>query len=164
MDKGEAQYFIATSIVLFVFWTVLSSATDIQHVILGLLCAVGVSYYSSDLIKGGSSKLPKIGIVPAYFKYLGRLLVEIVLANIHVARIVLSPSLPIKPSIVKFNTALKSETGKVSLANSITLTPGTLTLDIIGDTFYVHALTQDAADEVTHWHMEKKLKEVEDAS
>ncbi len=88
---------------------------------------------------------------------------EIIKANIDVARIVLHPRLPIEPSIVKFKTTLKGDTAKVSLANSITLTPGTITMDIIGDTFYVHALTREAAEDVTNWPIEDLLKEVEDA-
>jgi multicomponent Na+:H+ antiporter subunit E len=59
---------------------------------------------------------------------------------------------------------LKSDTAKATLANSITLTPGTLTIDIKGDTFYVHTLTKEDADEVKRWHMEERLLEVEDAA
>ena len=54
------------------------------------------------------------------------------------ARIVLSPSLPINPGIVKFKSKLPTDYAKMVLANSITLTPGTLSIDIIDDTFYIH--------------------------
>jgi len=65
-------------------------------------------------------------------------LVELVKSNLDVARRIISPSLPINPGIVKFKTKLTSEYAKMVLANSITLTPGTLSLDIIDDTFYIH--------------------------
>ena len=59
-------------------------------------------------------------------------------ANFDVARRVIAPSLPINPGIVTFKTKLKSDYAQMVLANSITLTPGTLSIDIIDDTFYVH--------------------------
>ena len=63
---------------------------------------------------------------------------ELIKSNIDVARRVLTPSLPINPGIVKFKTKLSSDYSRMVLANSITLTPGTLSIDIIDDTFYVH--------------------------
>ena len=59
-------------------------------------------------------------------------------ANIDVARRVINPSLPINPGIVAIKTNLKSDQAKLFLANSITLTPGTLTVDIVDDTLYIH--------------------------
>ncbi len=63
---------------------------------------------------------------------------ELIKSNIDVARRVLTPSLPINPGIVKFKTKLTTDYSRMVLANSITLTPGTLSIDIIDDTFYVH--------------------------
>jgi len=63
---------------------------------------------------------------------------ELLKANFDVARRVITPSLPINPGIIKFKSNLKSDYAKMVLANSITLTPGTLSIDIIDDTFYVH--------------------------
>ena len=63
---------------------------------------------------------------------------ELIKSNISVAWIVLTPSLPINPGIVKFKSKLKTDYAKMILANSITLTPGTLSIDIIDDTFYIH--------------------------
>jgi len=79
--------------------------------------------------------------VPYFFYYC-------VKANLDVAMRVIHPDLPIRPGIVKVRTTLKSELAKTFLANSITLTPGTLTMDIDGDDFYVHWInihTDDAA-------------------
>jgi multicomponent Na+:H+ antiporter subunit E len=59
-------------------------------------------------------------------------------ANLDVAYRVLHPAMPIKPGIVKVKTTLKSEFARTLLANSITMTPGTLTVDIMGDYFYIH--------------------------
>ena len=62
----------------------------------------------------------------------------VVLANLDVAYRVIHPELPIRPGIVKVKTSLKTDMGKVFLANSITLTPGTLTVDIIGEELFIH--------------------------
>lgn len=84
--------------------------------------------------------------VSYYFMYLGVFLWELMLANLNVARIVFSPKIDIRPGIVKVKTRLKSRTGRLVLANSITLTPGTLVVDVDEDYLYVHWIdvrTQD---------------------
>jgi multicomponent Na+:H+ antiporter subunit E len=156
--------FVVAFVTLFLFWILVSSAIDVQHILIGAVAAFVVSHFSHDLLLQKGQTLPSLKALYLFFPYLAHLSIEIIKANIHVARIVLDPNLPIAPSIVKFKTKLKGETAKTSLANSITLTPGTLTVDIIGDDFYVHTLTKDAAEEVKHWHMEKRLAEVEDAA
>ncbi len=74
-------------------------------------------------------------------------LVALVKANFQVARIVINPKLPVNPGIVKFKSSLKSDFAKMVLANSITLTPGTLTVDLIEDEFYIHWLKMTSHDE-----------------
>ena len=78
--------------------------------------------------------------------YFGVFLVALVQANLDVARRVIAPSLPINPGVVKFKTKLKTNYSKMVLANSITLTPGTLTIDVVGDTFYIHWIDVHTTD------------------
>ena len=66
-------------------------------------------------------------------------------SSIDVARIVLSPSLPISPTTVELTTTESTEGGKVILGNSITLSPGTVTIDVHGDRLLVHCLTRESA-------------------
>jgi multicomponent Na+:H+ antiporter subunit E len=68
------------------------------------------------------------------FVFLG----ELIKSNLDVAFRVLHPKLPINPGIVKVKTRLTSRLGRIALANSITLTPGTITVETKGDTFYIH--------------------------
>ena len=89
-----------------------------------------------------------------YFRYLGVFMWELLLANMNVARIVFSPKINIHPGIVKVHTRLKSRTGRLVLANSITLTPGTLVVDIVDDTLYVHWI------DVTTQDSEKATREI----
>lgn len=72
--------------------------------------------------------------------YLPVFIYKLVLANLDVARRVLSPRIPLRPGIVKIKTNLKGDFGKLTLANSITLTPGTLSLDVIDDEIFVHTV------------------------
>jgi multicomponent Na+:H+ antiporter subunit E len=93
--------------------------------------------------------------------YLFNLVIDIVRANINVAKIVLSPRMPISPGMVRYRTKLKSDVGKVMLATSITLTPGTLTVDVEGDEFLVHVLTKENALGLTDWGIEEKIMKME---
>lgn len=74
------------------------------------------------------------------FIYLPVFIWKLILANIDVARRVLSFKIPLNPGIVKVKTNIKSDIGKLTLANSITLTPGTLTIDVKDDYIYVHTI------------------------
>ncbi len=167
MDRTSAREdkvsFITSFALLFLFWVLVSSAVDLQHILVGIGAALAVSHLSYDLMAKDPLRSPHPRALLPILLFIPTLILEIIKANIDVARIVLHPRLPIEPSIVKFKTTLKGDTAKVSLANSITLTPGTITMDIIGDTFYVHALTREAAEDVTNWPIEDLLKEVEDA-
>lgn len=73
------------------------------------------------------------------------LLHEVIKSSLEVARVVLSPSLPIQPELVELTTSEETESGKVILGNSITLSPGTVTIDVHEDRLLVHCLTADSA-------------------
>lgn len=78
--------------------------------------------------------------------YLGVFLWELILANLNVLRLVLSPRIDIHPGIVEIRTKLKSPLGRLVLANSITLTPGTLVVDIRGDSLFIHWINVSSKD------------------
>ncbi len=89
------------------------------------------------------------------------LLVEIVKSNIDVTRRILSPSLPISPTVVKLKALQRSELGKVIYANSITLTPGTVSIDVQRDEITVHAISEDGAAGLLAGAMNRKAAGVE---
>ena len=93
-----------------------------------------------------------------YWPWLGW---QIVKANIDVARRILAPGLPISPTVVKVKASQKSEVGKVMYANSITLTPGTISMRLEGDEIEVHALTREAAEELLQGEMDRRVSAVE---
>jgi multicomponent Na+:H+ antiporter subunit E len=92
------------------------------------------------------------------------LLWEIVKANLDVAKIILSPSMPISPRLIRVDVKQRTPLGQSLYANSITLTPGTISLDLRDDKILVHALTQDTADGVLEGTMDRKCAWVENGT
>ena len=85
---------------------------------------------------------------------------EVVKSSLDVARIVLTPSLPIRPEVVKFRASCQHPVDQAILANSITLTPGTLALDVYKGEIIVHALTAQGADELRKGEMDRRVREL----
>lgn len=131
---------ITVFILSFLVWMALTHIGDIQEVIAGLIVAFIVSMIAGKfLITTEKSEY----IIKRFFSaiiYLFKFLWEMIKANFHVAYIVLSPNLPIKPGIVKIKTNLTKDSAITVLTNSITLTPGTLTVDVNPETkeIYIH--------------------------
>lgn len=134
---------------LLITWVILSGLLDAFHISLGILSCALVTWLSSGLLFNDRSlsfysRLRQVSRLPLYLSWL---LWQIVLANIHVLRISFSPRVKeqIQPQLVRFRSGLKSDFEKYVLAQSITLTPGTVTLQIDGDVFLVHAISDVAA-------------------
>ena len=138
--------YIYTFLIMFGFWILLSGKFDLFHLTLGVLSSALVSFLSADLLmfKEGKNRLVT-GV--RFLMYLPWLLYQIVLSTMHVTFLALHPRMKdqIDPTIVTFKTKLKTNIAKVALANSITLTPGTITVRIEDQVFYVHAISRKAA-------------------
>lgn len=151
-DKAsEIKHFVVLFAALFLFWFLLSGRTEPKFIIMGLFSAAIAAWITTPLLR-----LPSIdgkGYYLAfqlpflkYFFYSIWLLWQIILSNIDLAKIILSPKMQIQPKIIYFNKAMNNPMAHVVLGNSITLTPGTVTVDILDDNRYViHALTDTAA-------------------
>jgi multicomponent Na+:H+ antiporter subunit E len=92
--------------------------------------------------------------------YIPWLTIQIFKANIHVAALALHPNPPIDPRIIRFKTKLKTDISLVTFANSITLTPGTITMDIIEGEFYVHALDRKVMKDLGTGEMENRIAHI----
>jgi multicomponent Na+:H+ antiporter subunit E len=92
-----------------------------------------------------------------FWRYAPWLLKEILVANLHVAKIILSPSLPISPIMVHYRSSQKTDLGRALYANSITLTPGTITTGTEGNVFRIHALTWRDVDGREEDDMDKRI-------
>ena len=139
---------IIVFILSFLAWIGLTGIPDIQQALAGFLVAAIVALASGHLLITTGKKNP---LVKRIIYGLGYLLIftwEMIKANLHVAYIVLHPLLPINPGIVKIQTNLKKDTSLTILSNSITLTPGTLTIDIHpqGGYLYIHHIDVKSKD------------------
>jgi len=127
---------------------------------LGAICSLLVSYFSHDLLFENIRAKGRPVSTVRFLVYLPWLSYQIILANFYVAFLVLSPKMAISPRITRFKTTLKSELSRVVLGNSITLTPGTITMDIADGEFYVHSLTKKVEDSLLSGEMEARVAHV----
>ena len=101
-------------------------------------------------------------LTPRILRYLPWLAVEVVKSNLELARRVLSPRLPIGPEIVELTASQKTDLGRATYANSITLTPSTVTIEAESDgTFVVHAISPEAAAELRSGEMDRQVTRME---
>lgn len=145
--RDKTFSFIFTFITMYFFWILNSGVIELFYLSLGAISALFVSYLFHEkftMIKelhlAFRSFMRFIGYMPWIIK-------EIALASWDVAKRVLDPRMPIDPIIISFQSTLKSQLAMTTLANSITLTPGTITIDVEQDgTFYVHSLAKEPAE------------------
>ncbi len=140
-------------LLLLLVWFLLGSR-DLQECITGLIVSLLIVILTRNL----TPVLGDIRLTPrALFIGLWYILVffkELLVSNLDVARRVIDPKLPLKPGIVRVRTRLRSDIGKMILANSITLTPGTLTVGIRGDLLYIHWI------EIRHRDLEGATRDI----
>lgn len=150
-----------TFLVMFGFWIILSGKFDIFHLTLGVISCVIVSALSADLLFHDTKKKVRPSEIFRFMLYIPWLLYEIVLATFHVAYIALHPRMMdlIEPRIVVFKTRLKKDISQVTLANSIILTPGTITVKVTEGNFYVHAISKKTAEGLPG-EMEERIAKV----
>ena len=133
-------------IVTLILWMLLFGTIGRMEVMTGVAAAPAVSALFGDVYPDELEKALSPVRWFYFIIYVPFFLYHCVMANFDVAFRVIPPELPIKPGIVKVRTTLKSEMAKTFLANSITLTPGTLTMDIDGDDLYVHWININTED------------------
>lgn len=149
--------YIITFFILFLNWVIWSGMFDAFHLSLGVISCLLVIYMSHDILFTREKFTSKHLIeVIRFIKYIPWLLYQIVLSNIHVASLVLNPKMPIDPQLIRFKAKLKKNISVVIFANSITLTPGTITADIKEGEFYVHCISRNVADDLLTGEMENK--------
>lgn len=141
--------FIITFVIMYGIWVLLSGKFDAFHMTLGVISCALVAYLSSDFLFSSPKPKGLLGQWIRFAAYVPWLMIEIVKANLHVMKLVLHPRGMdmIDPRIVKFRSKLKSDLALVTFANSITLTPGTITVyvSLDGD-FKVHAIDKASGD------------------
>lgn len=154
--------YIAIFLILFAHWVIWSGMFDAFHLALGVISCGIVTFMSHDLLfeRKQFSFFKDIAEVIRFLKYIPWLMCQIILSNIHVAKIVLKSEMPIEPEIIRFKIKVKKDIAVVTYANSITLTPGTITSDISEGYFYVHCIDKKVADDLLTGEMENRVAHI----
>ena len=153
--------FLITAIAMFIFWILLSGEFTFILITSGVVASLIVAYLSHDIFVGKADLKTETGRVFKFIVYIPWLLWEIILANVEIAYLVLSPKPLVDPQIVRFKNDLKTDLGIVTLAHSITLTPGTVTVDANREEFVIHAIWQKSAEGIIGGEMQRKVKKIE---
>ncbi len=138
--------FIINWLFLMIVWIAFTTSFAMQELVVGLVVSAILSLLSIRWFTCCTFSILAPKRIFYMIWYLLVFIVALIKSNFDVARRVLTPSLPINPGIVKFKTQLKTDYAKMVLANSITLTPGTLSIDIVDDTFYIHWIDVKTTD------------------
>lgn len=139
--------YITTFVTLLLIYLLLAGFA-VEEVILGSGVSAVLTFILIRYIDFNVDVSFPIKLVKFVFIYIPVFIWKLLLANFDMARRVLSPKIPLNPGIVKVKTDIKSDLGKLTLANSITLTPGTLSIDVEDEYIYVHSVDVKSKKEV----------------
>jgi multicomponent Na+:H+ antiporter subunit E len=139
--------------VVFFTWVLLNWSLDLEHIVIAVLVGILVSFISGDMFEGKPKNFKNISRYFWFLYYIPLFIWECTKANIDAAYRLAHPDLPIHPGIVKVKTSLRSDIGLSFLANSLTLQPGTMTVDIDKEAGFLYV----------HW-MEVKTQDVQKAT
>ncbi|OQY53642.1 MAG: cation:proton antiporter [Candidatus Parabeggiatoa sp. nov. 2] len=149
-NEPRQRRFVVATLVLFIVWLLLVGTLSWSEIVVGIVVAAFTAFLSSNHLAFIDNLKFKWAMPLHVLRYLQVFVVALLRANIDMARRVLSPRLPINPALVEVQTQLKSPLGKLILANSITLTPGTLTVDVVGDHLQVHWIDSTPGVDLEH--------------
>jgi len=146
--------------VLFAFWLVLTGSFAPLDLALGAILSLLLGLWAARVLWPGDSPAASPKQALRLLLYIPQLLVSILMAAIQVAEVVLDPRMPIRPVLVGHRAVFSRDVSRVAFANSITMTPGTLTVDVDGDTFYIHCLAERFANDIANGDLERRVSRV----
>ena len=148
---------------ILLFWIILNGKINLEIILLGLFFTILLGLLIKYLFNYTPEKeIAYLKRVPCFVFYVFVLAKEIIKANITMLKIVVDKENKISPILIKFHTGLKTSFGNFILANSITLTPGTITVSASGDEFVVHCLREDMLDTSKNNPLLKLIMKMED--
>ena len=154
--------FLLTFVILLIFWVIFSGKFDVFHLTLGVISCLLVCWFTSDLAIFTPDIKKFIRLFAGFVLYIPWLIWQIVLSTIHMLPIIFSPDInkKINPRIIKIKSGIEDSVGLVTFANSITLTPGTITVFLKQDgSMAVHAIDDECAASLPG-DMEKKIEKI----
>jgi len=156
MKSSFPKQFIANTLALLIVWLVFSGQYDLSHVVLGFILSCGVAWLNTGYPHSPFHHFPWGRLV----LYVPWLFLRIVESSLHLTKLILNPSLIIEPKLITYKSRLNHQAAVVVLGNSITLTPGTITVEIEGNQLIVHAIDEASGRDLTSGRMERKIAEV----
>lgn len=151
-------------VLLWGFWVLLNGKLTLEIALFGVGFAAVLTFFSYRFVGYGKEKRHRsLRWYGLFFRYIGCVLVEIVKANLAVFKIAMARHLNFEPQLVYFTPDLTTETSRILLANSITITPGTITVLEKDGTYCVHALDRSLAEGIDDSVFVKLLKKMEEA-
>lgn len=146
--------------VLFAFWLVLTGSFAPLDLALGALLSLLIGVWAARSLWPEDPPVTSPRQAVRFLLYIPHLLVSVVSAAIQVAEVVLDPRMPIRPVLVTHRAVFSRDVSRVTFANSITLTPGTLIVDIDGDVFYIHCLSERFATDIANGDLERRVSRI----
>lgn len=137
----------------FVIWVALSGKFNLMHITIGLCISLGIAWLNTGPVTGPEIPLSLRGGL-AYFPWLFS---RIFASSVHLARLILDPKLPIDPKLIRHDTTLRNHTSVVLLGNSITLTPGTITVEVSPRRLTVHTIDPHSSGDLLSGNLEAKV-------
>lgn len=153
MQPSYARQFTANTLALFIIWLLLSEEYNLSHMILGFMVSCGVAWLNTGYPHSPFHNFPWWRQV----RYWPWLFLRIIESSWHLTTIILNPALPIKPKLLTYKSHLKHRGAILMLGNSITLTPGTITVDVNGNHLIVHAIDEASGEDLISGRIERKL-------
>ncbi len=149
-------------IIFFLFWIILNGKLTIEIAVFGIAISIAVYFFSCRFLKYSLKKELKLyKKAGGMLLYVGLVLLEILKANFSVFRILYCVKKKPEPVLIHFKTDLKTEAARVALANSITLTPGTITVSLDENEYCVHCLDKSLAEGIENSSFIRYLRKLE---
>jgi multicomponent Na+:H+ antiporter subunit E len=140
--------FVNLWLTLFIIWLIANNTLALDSAIAGMVISAFIAMAFAAFSRVYSVVRWSPTVIYYYLVYLSVFLIELVKANVSVMLLVFSPRINIRPAIVEIKTELKSPMGRLALANTITLTPGTLVVDIKDDSLFIHWINISTTDPI----------------
>ena len=137
------------SLIYFLLWIIFNGRITFEIITIGILISLMLDIFIRKVIGLNltfSGLLKFLRIFPEVLVYGVILVIEIIKANLSISRFVFAPNIDVEPCLIKFNTKLKTQAARVVFANSITLTPGTITISLEGNELLIHTLNRNLAE------------------
>lgn len=151
---------LAAAAVVFAFWLVISASLAPADLALGLVLSLLLGWWSVHFLWVGAAPRLSLREGAMMLRQAPGFALQVFLSALHVARVVLDPRLPIDPRLVVCRTGLQRDISRIAFAQAVTLTPGTLTVDMRAGDFLLHCLDEASAQRILDGSLERQVAAV----